>query len=332
MTARPTPASMRIAPASPDNLRAVAELHVASWQGAYVGIVPHDYLANLSVDRREESWRQVLAEGRSELLVAEDGASVLGFVSFGPSRDGDAPAGQGEIWALYVLPSAWSTGVGQALWSAARDRLLAAGFRSISLWVIAGNERAMRFYSAAGFSVEPNSEKAFEIGGAKVHEVRMVVEAASSPPIPAPHIRALAICLFLHEGRVLVNEAHDPVKGLSFCRPLGGGIEFGETGAQAVVREVREEIGAEVTDVRYVGTLENIFTYLGRPGHEIVLVYDARLVDVSLYQRGVVAGTESGGQPFVASWRPIGSFGPKLPLFPDGLVELLRSKALAHAV
>lgn len=165
---------MRITPASPEDLRAVAELHVASWQGAYVGILPCAYLANLSVERREESWRQVLAEGQSELLVAHDGASVVGFVSFGPSRDADAPAGRGEIWAIYVLPRAWSTGVGRALLAAARARLLAAGFRSISLWVIVGNERATRFYSTAGFTMEPGSEKAFEIEGTEVHEVRMV--------------------------------------------------------------------------------------------------------------------------------------------------------------
>lgn len=150
--------------------------------------------------------------------------------------------------------------------------------------------------------------------------------------MPPLQIRALAICVFLHEGRILVNEAHDAVQGLSFCRPLGGGIEFGETGAEAVAREIREEIGAEVKDVRYVGTLENIFTYLGKPGHEIVQVYDARLVDASLYQRGFVHGAESDGQPFVARWRPLASFGTGLPLFPAGLVELLRSNAAEFAV
>jgi len=82
--------------------------------------------------------------------------------------------------------------------------------------------------------------------------------------MPGAQIRAIAICLFLNGDRVLVNEALDPVKGLRFCRPLGGGIQFGETGAQAVAREIREEIGAKVTDVRYIGTLENIFTYLGQ--------------------------------------------------------------------
>ncbi|WP_460164643.1 NUDIX domain-containing protein [Pseudomonas sp. S2_F03] len=54
-------------------------------------------------------------------------------------------------------------------------------------------------------------------------------------------------------------------------------MEFGETSAQAIVREVQEELGLAITDVRLLGTLENIFTYAGRPGHEIVQVYDARV-------------------------------------------------------
>jgi len=142
----------------------------------------------------------------------------------------------------------------------------------------------------------------------------------------ALHIRSLAICVFSHAGRILVNEAHDPIKGLTFCRPLGGGIEFGETSVQAVHREVLEEIGARVAEVRYLGTLENIFTYLGQPGHEIVLVFDGELEDKALYDRGAVPGAESDGTAFVAQWRSLESFGPELPLFPDGLVELLRAK------
>ena len=167
---------MRIAPASPEDLRRVADVHVASWQSAYAGILSPEYLASLSAERREAMWREVLAEGKSELLIAEEGPSVVGFASFGPCRDADAPADRGEVWAIYVLPSAWSTGAGRALWQAAHERLGALGFRSVSLWVIAGNERAIRFYCAAGFELEAGSEKEFELGGVKLREVRMVIK------------------------------------------------------------------------------------------------------------------------------------------------------------
>jgi ribosomal protein S18 acetylase RimI-like enzyme len=167
---------MRILPASSEDFRAVAELHVACWRRAYEGIIPSAYLASLSVERREDSWHQVLREGHSELLLAWVGESLAGFVSYGPSRDDDAPPNRGEIWAIYVAPSAWSTGVGTALWQAARRQLRELGHSTVSLWVIAGNERAIRFYLSAGFRAEPDSEKTFEIGGRELREVRLVFE------------------------------------------------------------------------------------------------------------------------------------------------------------
>jgi ribosomal protein S18 acetylase RimI-like enzyme len=167
---------VELAAATPDDCRAVAELHVASWRVAYAEILPADYLAGLSVDKREASWRQVLAEARSEVLLARRGDAVLGFASFGPSRDTDAPPARGEVWAIYVHPDAWSAGVGRRLLDAARERLVAAGQSSISLWVLAANARAIRFYAAAGFAIEPGSEKEFELGGVRVREVRMVAE------------------------------------------------------------------------------------------------------------------------------------------------------------
>ena len=56
-------------------------------------------------------------------------------------------------------------------------------------------------------------------------------------------IRVIAVSVFQNAGRILVFKGHDPVKGETFYRPLGGAIEFGETSQQALVREIREELG-----------------------------------------------------------------------------------------
>lgn len=160
-----------------EDCRAVAAVHVAAWQAAYVGILDTGFLAGLSIDLREASWRQVLSAADSELLLGSEGDSVVGFASFGQSRDADAPPGRGELWALYVHPRSWSTGAGRALWNAAYTRMRSQQFTSISLWVLEGNARAIRFYSVAGFAVEAGSERQFELGGATVREVRMVYES-----------------------------------------------------------------------------------------------------------------------------------------------------------
>jgi ADP-ribose pyrophosphatase YjhB (NUDIX family) len=122
------------------------------------------------------------------------------------------------------------------------------------------------------------------------------------------------------------------VEGLTFYRPLGGGIEFGETAHAAVVREIREELGAAVCNLGYIGTLENIFRYRGEPGHEIVLVFDGEFEDTSLYEREFLEGRESGGDLFRAVWRELSSFSASAPLFPEGLAKLLRESRHKAAV
>lgn len=141
-------------------------------------------------------------------------------------------------------------------------------------------------------------------------------------------IRAVALCVFHHQGRILVNQAYDPVKEQHYYRPLGGGIEFGESSVQAVAREIREELGLEVLEPRLLGALENLFTYAGRPGHEIVMVYDGRFADAETYLRTELPGNESDGQPFTAVWRGIADFDEGTPLYPNGLGELLRAQGL----
>ena len=113
-------------------------------------------------------------------------------------------------------------------------------------------------------------------------------------------IRPVAICVFRHEGRILAVRGHDPHRQGAYLRPVGGGIEFGESGAQTLVREVGDE-----------------------PRHEIVLVYDARFTDASLYGREVLRGKESDGTDYSAIWVRPEDTKPETPLYPEGLAALL---------
>ncbi|WP_297839523.1 NUDIX hydrolase [Pseudomonas sp.] len=141
-------------------------------------------------------------------------------------------------------------------------------------------------------------------------------------------IRPLALCVFHRDGKILVNEFYDAIKKERFFRPIGGGIEFGETSAQAIIREVQEELGLPITNIRLIGTLESIFIYNGNPGHEIVQVYDAQFEDVGVYELLYLNGQESDGSAFTVRWHEISSFTSKSPLVPDGLYELLKKAAL----
>jgi ribosomal protein S18 acetylase RimI-like enzyme len=177
-----TLADMQVTAAQREDCQVLAIIHVASWQAAYASLFPAQYLASLSVPEREKSWRTLLEAAASRTLVVKRHEEVLGFVSFGRCRDEGAPADRGEVWALYVSPTAWSAGAGRALWEAARVQMLHAGYAQVSLWVLSGNLRGVRFYEAAGFRREPHSEQSFELGGATVDEVRLVFERMSAHP------------------------------------------------------------------------------------------------------------------------------------------------------
>jgi len=139
-------------------------------------------------------------------------------------------------------------------------------------------------------------------------------------------IRVIALAVVQHEGRLLVFRAFDAVKGSFFYRPLGGGIEYGERGRDAVVRELREELSAELCDVGYLGTIENIFTYNGRPHHELVLLYEAQLVDASLYERTDLESIEADGTRFQCLWAPLADCASgALRLVPESLLDFLQS-------
>ena len=138
-------------------------------------------------------------------------------------------------------------------------------------------------------------------------------------------IRPLAICVFRNNNRILVAEGYDSLKQQTFYRPLGGGIEFGETAEETIHRELMEEIGAEVADLKYLGTLENIYVFNGTPGHEIVMVYDGVLKESGLYEQAEVEGEEAEiNESFKAVWMRLDQFGAgKSILYPNGLLELL---------
>jgi ADP-ribose pyrophosphatase YjhB (NUDIX family) len=138
--------------------------------------------------------------------------------------------------------------------------------------------------------------------------------------------RPVAVALIRRGNAVLVSDVPDPVKGVVGWRPPGGTIEFGERGSDTVVREIREELALEVINAEYLGTLENIFTYLGARAHELIRVYAARFANPRSYDRERFDCVEANGSRFTCVWKPVTDFGTGAPLYPDGLLELIHER------
>lgn len=149
---------MHVRTASAADAEAIETVRVRGWQEAYRGIVPDSYLSAMvvDVDRRRER----MADPAVSTFVAVEGDEVLGMAVCGPSRDG--LDGQ-ELYALYVDPGSWRTGVGSALLEACDDVRV--------LWVLADNDRAQAFYARFGFTADGGSQ-VLDLD-APVSEIRM---------------------------------------------------------------------------------------------------------------------------------------------------------------
>ena len=166
--------SYLVRPATVGDAKAIAEIHVAAWLVAYKDLMPEEDLKKISVEKRQAFWREAIDFSEPQVLVATEDEVVVGFAGFDRSRDKGSKATTGEIWALYVSPPEWRQGIGLALWDGARDGLKEEGCTQVSLWVLIGNEAALRFYEqAAGFKREMASLKTVSIGSVKLEEIRL---------------------------------------------------------------------------------------------------------------------------------------------------------------
>lgn len=170
--ATPSSPDHKIRVATLGDAQAIAMVHVATWQNAYQGIVPHGYLAALDVNSRAEKWRDMLLAETPTVLVAVQQEMVVGWIAFGPSRDEDMDQRCAEIEAVYVSPALWKQGIGTTLMNAACERLGADGYSAVALWVLKDNAVAQSFYARRGFEID-GSVKAIELGGASLIEVRL---------------------------------------------------------------------------------------------------------------------------------------------------------------
>jgi ribosomal protein S18 acetylase RimI-like enzyme len=166
---------MNIRQPTPADIPDLARIHVAGWQAAYGGLVGQDYLDSQNCAEYEGNWTRWLESPDFSALIAHDGdGKAAGFVSFGrlrtppPGMSPIRPLYAAEIYALYILPEYWRAGLGRQLLAAAAENLKERKLRSLCLWVLEGNTRAVAFYKALGG--QKCGTKRVEIGGKTLPE------------------------------------------------------------------------------------------------------------------------------------------------------------------
>ncbi len=141
--------------ATPADLEAIARLHIASWNTAYRGLVPQDYLDGQKLAERVHLFAQRMASDESLFIVDERDGVVRGFCTCGPTRDPDLdPQSVWTIRNLHAAPEMKGRGVGAGLFDAAVAAARKAGAREMTLWVIVGNVPARAFYERKGMRAD----------------------------------------------------------------------------------------------------------------------------------------------------------------------------------
>ena len=106
-------------------------------------------------------------------------------------------------------------------------------------------------------------------------------------------IRPVVLGVLVRDNKLLVSEGYDKVKNQKFYRCIGGGIEFLERSDVALKREFKEELGADVAVGDFLGISENIFTYNGKNGHELVLFYSVSMEDSDFKDEYIIIDEEN---------------------------------------
>jgi 8-oxo-dGTP pyrophosphatase MutT (NUDIX family) len=129
-------------------------------------------------------------------------------------------------------------------------------------------------------------------------------------------IKVKSMGLFVSDGRLLVSPGFDHVSRNPHFRLLGGQVEFGERSEETLMREMREELGAEVDVGELLEVVQNVYVFNGKQKHEIAFIHRARFLDDAFLGKNELPNIEPGNDE-VAKWLPIAEVlnGP-VPLFP----------------
>jgi ribosomal protein S18 acetylase RimI-like enzyme len=162
---------MLIRRAKKEDIDAITTIHVRTWQAAYKGQMPDELLANLSYEKRRRTWKKIIADPKSNLLVTEVDGQVRGFCGGGKSRDKDASKSVAEIYSIYLDHTFFGKGLGKALLKKMEKLLEEKGFDTATLWVLTTNEKARRFYEKQGYVLD-GKEKTIQKDNFDFYEVR----------------------------------------------------------------------------------------------------------------------------------------------------------------
>lgn len=143
--------SLKVRVASLDDVVQIAQIHVDSWAYAYTGLMPQSYIESYTLAKRQQLWANIIGRKLAQVLVADCGGVLVGFLCFGQPKD-LAGTQNYELSSIYLHPEKIGLGIGQVLYDECEKMLQVRQAKRIVVWALDGNERALNFYVKQGFT------------------------------------------------------------------------------------------------------------------------------------------------------------------------------------
>ena len=141
-----------------DDAAEIAKVHMRSWEVAYRGLIADDYIQDRNAKRPEQFRSMLSGENTTHYVILKE-ECIVGLLSMGLSRDDDADATRYEVYGIYLHPDYFRQGIGSIAMAYAFDTARQLGMKTISLWVLQGNEQAIGFYQKQGFSFDGSTKQ-----------------------------------------------------------------------------------------------------------------------------------------------------------------------------
>jgi L-amino acid N-acyltransferase YncA len=131
--------------ATTNDIAALAQVYVTCWHESYTGIVSDKTLSVITVEWCIEMWRWTFTTP-STVLVVEVAGEVVGFCSFGSSRDEGFDL---ELYTIYLPRAYQKQGLGRKMWQAVVAEAHSQAGKTLLVWVFAQNP-SRKFYEHVG--------------------------------------------------------------------------------------------------------------------------------------------------------------------------------------
>lgn len=165
-------ADVSVRPAGASDVGEIARIQVETWRTAYAALLPPDALATATPELATARWQAAVVAPPSaahRVLVALEGAAVVGFVAFGPD---DEETMTGSIATLLVEPRWGRRGHGSRLLAAAVEHVRGDGVGRFLVWVLERDTASTGFFESAGWERD-GWVRTLDVAGTPVREARL---------------------------------------------------------------------------------------------------------------------------------------------------------------